>query len=158
MHAPTKIHPSSLADYLAALTRPVFEPGLNWQVVEAKWPGITEAFHGFDPQTVAAYTPEDVERLMGDDRIIRNRKKIEATIRNAGEMIVLDREHGGFKRYLRSHPSFEETVADLRRHFAFLGESGAYHFLYVVGEKVPEWHDWMAAHQGRTKAGAHAAR
>jgi len=39
MHAPEKIEPKSLADYLAVMTRVVFEPGLNWAVIEAKWPG-----------------------------------------------------------------------------------------------------------------------
>ncbi len=146
MHAPVQIAANSLSDYLGAMTRAVFEPGLNWKVVDAKWPGITQAFQDFDPKTVAGYTPADVERLMGDARIIRNRKKVEAAIHNAGEMLVLDREPGGFREWLRSRGSFDETVGALRAHFKFLGESGAYHFLYVVGEPVPRHEDWMAAH------------
>jgi DNA-3-methyladenine glycosylase I len=149
MHAPTKIVPRSLADYLEVMTRSVFEPGLNWQVVEAKWPGIAAAFEAFDPTRVAGLTPNDVERLMADTRIIRNRKKIEATIHNAGEMLVLDKEYDGFKKYLRSFDSYEATVKDLRARFKFLGESGAYHFLYVVGEKVPQHEEWMAAHSAK---------
>lgn len=144
---PKKIVPKKLADYLEEMTRSVFEPGLNWSVVDAKWPGITKAFAGFDPETVAGFTPEDVERLMTDGEIIRNRKKIEATINNAGEMLVLDREYpGGFRGYLRSHDSFDATVRDLRSRFAFLGDTGAYRFLYVVGEKVPAHEEWKASH------------
>ncbi|HEY5113158.1 MAG TPA: DNA-3-methyladenine glycosylase I [Coriobacteriia bacterium] len=146
MHAPEKIEPKSLADYLAVMTRVVFEPGLNWAVIEAKWPGFIEAFHGFDPLIVAGLTPADVEALLLDSRIIRNRKKIEATIHNAGEMVALEREFGDFRAYLRSHGSYDATARDMRSRFRFLGETGIYHFLYVVGEDVPDHDDWMASH------------
>ncbi len=146
MQPPAKIDPKSLADYLEVMTRSVFEPGLNWSVVEAKWPGIRAAFEGFDPVVVAGFTPADVERLMADAAIIRNRKKIEATIHNAGEMLNVERQHGSFKRYLASLGPFESVVADMRKRFKFLGEMGCYHFLYVVGEPVPAHEDWLAAH------------
>jgi 3-methyladenine DNA glycosylase Tag len=148
MHAPTKIEPKGLADYLEVMSRSVFEPGLNWSVVEAKWPAIRAAFAAFDPLTVAGFTPEDVERLMGDAGIIRNRKKIEAVIHNAGEMLNVERAHGTFKGYLGSAGSFEATVVDMRKRFKFIGEMGAYHFLYVVGEPVPDHEEWLAAHPG----------
>jgi hypothetical protein len=146
MHAPTKIKPKSLADYLAVMTRVVFEPGLNWQVIEAKWEGFTEAFHRFDPRIVAGLTPSDVESLLLDARIVRNRRKIEATIHNAGTMLALEREFGDFKTYLRSHGSYDATVADMRRRFKFLGDTGAYQFLYTVSEKVPDHECWMKQH------------
>lgn len=151
MHAPEKIEPKSLADYLEVMTRAVFEPGLNWRVVDAKWPGFAEAFNGFDPQIVAGYTPADVRALLADPAIIRNRKKIEATIHNAGEMLAIERESGAFHDYLRSHGSFEATARDIRRRFKFLGESGVYHFLYVVGEPVPQHEEWMAAHPAQPR-------
>ncbi len=97
-------------------------------------------------------TPDDVERLATDPRMIRNRKKIEATIQNAETMLELDRQHGGFDRYLASRGSFEETVADLRRNFRFLGESGAYYFLWGVAEPVPAHEEWRATHERRTAA------
>jgi DNA-3-methyladenine glycosylase I len=147
MHAPAQIEPKSLDDYLAALARAALEPGLNWEVVDVKWPGITEAFDHFDVDKVAAYTPEDVERLMGDSRIIRNRKKIEAIIHNAEEILVLEQDRpGGFRGYLGSFPSYEALVKDMKKRFKFLGESGAYHFLYVVREPVPSWEKWMSSH------------
>lgn len=146
MEAPKKIRPKSLASYLEVMTKAVFQSGMSWQVVEAKWEGFRQALGGFDPEAVAALTPRDVNRLMKDASIIRNRRKLEATIDNAVEMLALDEEHGGFKRYLRSHEGFEETAADLKRRFRFLGDLGAYYFLYVVGEKVPPHDEWRAAH------------
>ena len=153
MHAPAQIEAKSLSDYLAVMSRGVFEPGLNWSVVDAKWPGITEAFEGFDPFRVAAYTPEDVERLMLDPHVIRNRRKIDAVIHNAGEMLSLEGAAGGFKSYLRSKGSYEELANDLKSRFHFLGDSGVYHFLYSVKEPVPQWEEWMTQHPG-----SHAGR
>ena len=88
-------------------------------------------------------TPPDVDRLAEDTRIIRNRRKIEATVHNAEEMIELERQHGTFRDYLRSHESFDATVADLRTRLKFVGDTGAYYFLYVVGEEVPPHQEFM---------------
>jgi DNA-3-methyladenine glycosylase I len=85
-----------------------------------------------------------VDRLTRDARIVRNRRKIEATVHNAQTMLDLEREHGTFKKYLRAHGSFESAVADMRKRFKFLGDTGAYYFLYCVGEPVPDHEEWMA--------------
>jgi DNA-3-methyladenine glycosylase I len=147
MQAPTQISPTGLSDYLDVITRAVFQSGMSWRVVEAKWPGFREAFAGFDPARVAEYTDDDVERLAADAGIIRNRRKIEATITNAQAMLALeDEEAGGFVGWLRSRGDFDATVAALRGEFRFLGDMGAYYFLYVVGEKVPTHEEWMASH------------
>jgi DNA-3-methyladenine glycosylase I len=152
MQAPEQIKPTKLADYLDVLTKAVFQSGMSWQVVEAKWDGFRQAFAGFDPATVAAFDGDDVERLAEDTRIIRNRRKIEATVHNAEVMLALDGEAGGFTGWLRGHPSFDETVAALRGEFRFLGDMGAYYFLYVVGERVPPHEEWMAAHPSVARA------
>jgi 3-methyladenine DNA glycosylase Tag len=157
MHAPEKIEPHDLSDYLAVMSRATLEPGLNWSVVESKWPGIVDAFDGFDVLRVAACSPVDVNRLMGDPRVIRNRCKIEAIVRNAGEMLALDGPGGGFRAYLRSFGSYEALVKDLKKRFRFLGDSGAYHFLYSVGEQVPTWEEWVGTHPG-SRAGRWAHR
>ena len=52
-------------------------------------------------------------------------------------MTELAERHGIFRDYLRSHGEFEKTVSDLRKQFRFLGDMGAYHFLFVVNEEVP---------------------
>jgi 3-methyladenine DNA glycosylase Tag len=148
---PKPIRPKSLADYLEVLSKIAFEAGLSWRVVDAKWEEIRKAFHGFDPDRVARMTPRAVDKLVRDERVIRSRSKIEATIANAETMLELDEQHRGFKRYLRSHDDFEATVRDLRQQFKFLGDSGAYRFLWIVGEKVPAYEDWAHSRgQGRS--------
>jgi 3-methyladenine DNA glycosylase Tag len=141
--APERIKPSGLADYLEVITKAVFQSGMSWRVVEAKWDGFRAAFHDFEPEYVAALTPPDVDRLAEDTRIIRNRRKIEATVHNAEELVELDRQYGTFRDYLRSQGGFEETVADLRTRLKFVGDTGAYYFLYVVGEEVPPHREFM---------------
>src|SRR5262245_43889311 len=152
---PKQIRPKSLANYLDVLSRITFEAGLSGRVVEAKWDDIRRAFHNFDPERVERMTPRAVDKLLEDERVIRSRSKIEATIANAETMLDLDREYKGFKRYLRSHADFEATVKDLRKRFKFLGDHGAYRFLWMVGEKVPSWHEW-AESRGVTTSGGRA--
>ena len=60
-----------------------FQSGLSWAVVLRKRPAFRAAFDGFDPQVVARYTEADVERLLADPGIVRNRRKVEAAITNA---------------------------------------------------------------------------
>jgi 3-methyladenine DNA glycosylase Tag len=158
MEAPKQIRPKRLNDYLEVMTKSAFQSGISWKVIEAKWPGFKEAFFDFDPVKVAELDPPDVDRLTEDTRIVRNRKKIEATVHNAQTMLELDREHGSFKKYLRSKDSFDETAADLRKRFKFLGDLGVYYFLYVVGEQVPAHEDWMAARGGTTSSRRPARR
>jgi Methyladenine glycosylase len=141
---PPQAKPEELAGYLEALTRPVFQAGISWRVIDAKWDGIRDAFLGFDPGAVADFGPLEIQRLLADARVVRSKAKIEATIDNAQALLELDAEFGGFDRYLRSHPGFAETVADLKRQFRFIGDSGAYHFLYVVDEPVPPRDEWFA--------------
>jgi len=149
--APPQIEPQGLGDYLEVMSRSVFQTGISWKVVDNKWPGIREAFRGFDAQAVAQMTPDDLDALSSDTRVIRNRRKLEAIVGNAARMVEIEEEHGTFRDYLRSHGDFEATVADLRKQFKFLGDTGAYVFLYIVGEQVPPHEEWMASRgrQGR---------
>ncbi len=147
--APEKIQPRSLADYLEVMSKAVFQTGISWRVVDAKWPGTRDAFRCFDPPAVAALTPDDLDALVADTRLIRNRRKIEAVVDNARQMLELEERHGSFRAYLRSHGGFEQTAGDLRKRFRFLGDLGAYYFLWVVDEEVPAYEDWCAS-RGRT--------
>lgn len=146
MPAPHSINPSSLADYLDAMSAAVFSSGISWSVIDAKWDGIRTAFAGFDPERVAAFTPVDVERLMSDPHVIRNRRKIEAIVANAGELIVTDREFGGFGKYLHSFADNDALVKDLHARFKFLGESVAHFFLYRIGFDIPAQDAWAHEH------------
>ena len=143
--APDQITPESLGDYLEVMSKSVFQTGMSWRVVESKWPGIREAFHGFDARAVAAMSQGDIDALATDTRVIRNRRKLAAIVENAQRLLELETEHGTFRDYLRSHGGFEATVGDLRKQFKFLGETGSYIFLYVVGEQVPPHEEWEAS-------------
>ncbi|MDH3300827.1 MAG: DNA-3-methyladenine glycosylase I [Acidimicrobiia bacterium] len=121
-----------LDDYLAAMTKMVFQSGMGAAVVKAKWNGITEAFASFDCDAVAALSPDDIDRLCRDSRIIRNRRKIEATVHNAEKLLELE-AGGGFEAWLSGHPSPAERDTALRREFKFLGPAGIQAFLWMVG-------------------------
>jgi 3-methyladenine DNA glycosylase Tag len=134
--------PKELSGYLDAMARVMFQTGISWRVVDAKWPGIREAFRGFEPTRVARLTTKDIDRLMADTRVIRNRKKLEAIASNARRMLELDAEYKGFKRYLDSLGDFEVTKKDIHKQFAYMGDTGTWYFLWMVGRKVPE-HEHM---------------
>ena len=133
--------PKELSGYLDAMARVMFQTGISWRVVEAKWPGIQAAFRGFDPRRVAKLTAKDIDRLMDDTRVIRNRKKLEAISSNAGRMLELDAEYGGFNKYLDSLGDFDSTKKALHQQFAYMGDSGTWFFLWMVGRKVPAHED-----------------
>ncbi len=73
------------------LTLEAFQSGLSWLTILRKRPAFRSAFAGFDPSVVAGFGAADVERLLGDAGIVRNRRKIEATIVNARAVLALDR-------------------------------------------------------------------
>ena len=145
MEAPLRIEPQSLADYLEVMSKAVFHSGMSWKVVEAKWTDIKVAMRNFDPVAIAFLSEKDVDDLAQDKRVIRNRRKLAAIVKNARTMRELEEEHGSFQGYLRSHGGFEATVKDLRKRFGFLGETGAYYFLWVVNEDVPSYEEWCAS-------------
>ena len=145
--APPQIQVQSLDDYLEVMSKAVFQSGMSWQVVNAKWPDTNEAFHGFEIGRVAALTEEELEELAHDTRVIRNRRKLAAIAFNAQRIIELDAEHGCFIDYLRSRGDFYDVVKDLKKQFKFLGDTGCYFFLYVIGEPVPPHDEWMCARE-----------
>ena len=148
MYKPGQVTPSSLSDYLASMAHAIFTAGISWKVIEAKWPGTLEAFDRFDPLKVAGYTPDDVDRLMADPHVIHNRKKIEAIVADAGELIVVDREFGGVDNYLASFDDNDDLVKDLHKRFGFLGESVAHFFLFGVNFNYPAQEAWAKGHFG----------
>ncbi|MGE5594477.1 MAG: DNA-3-methyladenine glycosylase I [Hyphomicrobiales bacterium] len=145
MQPPERNAPQKLADYLEVMTRAVFQAGMSWPVVEAKWPAFRELFREFDPIAVATLSADELDAIAADPRIIRNRRKVEATVHNAEALLSIEAEQG-FREYLRSQGGFEGLCADMRKRFKFLGDFGTYYFLYVVGEPVPSYADWRAAH------------
>ena len=145
MQAPEKINPQSPSDYLEIMSKVVFQSGMSYNAVKAKWPGVREGFHGFDVGKVAGMTPSEIDQLTQDPKVIRNRRKLESVVSNARILLELDSEFGGFQKYLRSHGEFASLVKDLRKRFKFLGEMGCYYYLYVLGEEVPPHEEWQAS-------------
>ncbi|MDJ0378375.1 DNA-3-methyladenine glycosylase I [Cryobacterium sp. PH31-L1] len=71
-----------------------FQSGLSWAIILRKRPGFRAAFADFDPDRIAAFGEDDVARLLSDEKIVRNRLKVRATITNAQATVAL-REQGG---------------------------------------------------------------
>ena len=83
------------------LSLEAFQSGLSWVTILRKRESFRAAFADFDPDTVAAFDDDDVERLMGDTGIVRNRAKVNATIANAAATVAL-RAEGGLPDFLWS--------------------------------------------------------
>jgi DNA-3-methyladenine glycosylase I len=137
------------------LTLEAFQAGLSWLTILRKRENFRRAFDRWDIQRIAAYGPADVERLLGDSGIIRNRQKIDGTIQNARSFLQIQGEWGSFDRYiwsfvggepLRGSPrlSWKEIPArteesdmiaqELRRRgFKFVGSTMIYSFMQSVG-------------------------
>jgi DNA-3-methyladenine glycosylase I len=139
------------AAYLERLTLEAFQSGLSWATILHKRPAFREVFHGFDADAVAAFGPDDVERLMGDARIVRNRRKIEAAVVNARATVAL-REDGGLERFVLGYrperppaPVSTEELATTsdesralskelkRRGFAFVGPTTMFALMEAIG-------------------------
>lgn len=146
-----RIQPRRLGDYLEVITRAVFQAGLNWRIIEAKWDGFRRAFHEFDVERVASLAPPEIEAICSDRAVVRNRAKVEATVGNAQKLIELDRAHHGFQSYLRSHADYWALEKALTKEFKFLGSMGAFYTLYVVGEPVPDYHEWRTARPAQAR-------
>jgi 3-methyladenine DNA glycosylase Tag len=143
---PPRAVPENDAGYFEKITQAVFQAGFSWQVIRNKWPGFQQAFNQFDVNQVAAFTPVDVERLVEDKGIVRNGRKIEATLTNARICQELIAQYGSFHAYLRSMDGqpYAQREKQLCKQFKFMGPMGAYFFYWSVGEDVPEYHEWRA--------------
>jgi len=130
------------------------QAGLSWSTILNKREGYRQAFAGFDPEVVARYGAKDVERLLADPGIIRNRLKVESTVNNAARVLEMQEEHGSLDAYLwgfvngapivnRWHTLAEiPAETDLskaiskelkRRGFRFVGPTAIYAFMQSVG-------------------------
>jgi DNA-3-methyladenine glycosylase I len=113
------------AAHLERLTLEAFQSGLSWLTILNKRPAFREVFAGFDADTVASYDVHDIERLMGDARIVRNRRKIEAAVANARATVAL-RESGGLVDLLWSfRPDEGPAPRDTSEQVASTAESVA---------------------------------
>ena len=137
---PPRHTPSSDSENLEQMTKAIFQAGFSWGVIRNKWDNFLKAFDGFDIDTVAGYGLEDLERLVSDAGIVRNRQKIAATVENAQTLQTIIQQYGSFKVYLETLPeNYYERVKILTKQFRNLGRTSAFVFLYCVNENVPDW-------------------
>ena len=130
------------------------QAGLSWATILKRREGYRQAFAEFDPKKVAAFTDKDVERLMNNPAIIRNRRKITAAINNAQKFLLVQQEYGSFDSYIWSFvnhkpivnswteqnqipatsPESEALSKDLKkRGFRFVGPTIIYAHMQAVG-------------------------
>jgi DNA-3-methyladenine glycosylase I len=76
------------------------QAGLSWLTILRKRENYRRVFHGFDPKIIAAYSNDDIQRLLQDAGIVRNRLKIESAIHNARRVLEIKQEHGSFSSFL----------------------------------------------------------
>jgi len=137
---PAMPHPTNDNGYFEQMSKAVFLAGLNWSVIDKKWPDIQRSLANFSIDAVAQFDDRDIDRLLKDAGMIRSAKKITAVITNAQAMLQVQKEYGSFATYLQAvKATSEETLLkDLRKRFAFLGESTSMIFLFAVGEEMPQ--------------------
>jgi DNA-3-methyladenine glycosylase I len=118
------------------------QAGLSWETILKRQEGFRQAYDAFDIDRVAAYTENDVARLLSDATIIRNRLKINAAIENARRLRRLKEEYNSFAGWLdQHHPrSRDEWVAVFRKTFVFTGGEIVNEFLVSTGY-LPGAHD-----------------
>ncbi len=137
-----------------ALVLDGFQAGVSWSIVLNKRENFRKAFHNFDPRRVAKYTDKDVERLLANPGIIRNRLKITAAINNARHFLEVQDEFGSFDKYIwqftggktirhefetlkeipAKTPESDAMSKDLyARGFRFVGSTICYAFMQGIG-------------------------
>lgn len=92
---------------LAQMTRCIFQAGFHWKVIDQKWPGFEEAFHGFDPNRCAMIHDEEIDTLLSDPRIVRNPAKVKSVPENAAFILSLAKEHGSAAKAFAAYPQSE---------------------------------------------------
>ncbi len=135
----TDSRPKSDNHYFSNLTRCIFQGGLNWEIIANKWPNFIEAFEHFDIEKVAAYDLTQQDRLRNDASIIRNKRKIMATIHNAEEFLRIKKKHGTFQQWLDSldkSNNYKVVVNRLKTRFKWVGDTTAHIFLWSIGEPI----------------------
>jgi DNA-3-methyladenine glycosylase I len=137
--------------YLERLTLEAFQSGLSWSTILNKREAFREVFAGFDADAVAAYDEADVERLMAEPRIVRNRLKVLAAITNARATVAL-REQEGLEAFVLSfapdRPPARSTTEEMtttspesvalskglkKRGFAFVGPTTMFALMEAIG-------------------------
>lgn len=120
--------------WLAQFTKSIFQAGFNWKVIETKWPGFEEAFHGFDVNRCAFFNDEDFDALLSNKAVVRNGMKLRTVIDNA--IFIQDlRAQGGIGKAIGDWPAedFIGLLDLLKKRAARLGGMSAPYSLRFLG-------------------------
>ena len=122
--------------YLAEMTKAIFKAGFYWKVIDHKWTGFEEAFWNFNVARCAMTSPEDLESLYQDTRIIRNGQKIDTVHRNAALILDLSEQYGSFANLIAEWPDddFIGLLDLLHKNGARLGKQTCQYFLRFIGK------------------------
>lgn len=123
-------------DYLAEMTKKIFQSGFIWRVVENKWAGFEEVFWQFDPKKLALASDEQIERMARNKLIIRNFIKVKAVRDNAYFIQEIIRQHDSFGEFIADWQNLEITQLwlYLKKHGSRLGGNTGPYFLRVIGK------------------------
>ena len=143
--------PRNDGEYFERLSQAIFQAGLNWKMVENKWPAFRESFSNFSIEKVAGYGEKEIDSLMDNPAIIRNRKKIQSTIENAKEFQNIKKGFGSFPKYIASFGGSESDLSEnLQERFDHLGSSSARMYMWMIGMKLKptaEEKAWLSKHE-----------
>ncbi|WP_421906913.1 DNA-3-methyladenine glycosylase I [Mameliella sp.] len=123
--------------WLAQMARGIFQAGISWQVVENKWPGIEEAFHGFDVGRAAMMSEDRFDELLSDPRIVRSPPKVQAIQQNAVFIQEVAAEAGSFGRKVGDWPAedFSGLLEWMKKNGARLGGATGAYTLRFLGKE-----------------------
>ncbi len=144
--------PKEDREYFEQMTKAVFKSGFSWQVIESKWHTFQKAFAHFSINDVAEFDEPDIDRLLQDKGIVRNNRKVRATISNAREILIILNEHGSFHKYLDdvSQEGGKKLCKTLSKRFAHLGHTTSMFFLRAVGLEMPQMiSEWKKEREDR---------
>lgn len=122
--------------WLAMMTRCVFQAGFAWRVIEAKWPGFEEAFHGFAPAINLAMSDEELDTHLRNRAIVRNAAKIISVRDNARFLADLAAEHGSAAAFFAAWPDddFAGLLEVMKKRAARLSGETAMRFFRWMGK------------------------
>jgi DNA-3-methyladenine glycosylase I len=111
------------------------QAGLSWDIVIKREEQFRRAFDNYNIDRIAKYTPSTIDQLMTNEGIIRNRKKIEAVVYNANQVLALKKECGTFFTWIQSHQTknTDEWVQLFKKNFKFVGTEIVKEFLLSSG-------------------------
>jgi len=143
--------PKNDNEYFERMSRVILAAGMNWRVIDKKWPSIKKAYANFDINKVAKFQEPEIDELMNNPDVIRNLAKIRALVANAKKLQELAKEYGSFANYLDSlnKQGGEDLMKEqVSKQFAFLGKGTTVIFLYASGCEMPKaTAEWQARHQ-----------